>query len=285
MGMKVNVVGIPTNMGALFSGTELCPMALREAGLTGKLAEEAEVTDCGDITIPNFLPRHTTPPVRHYPGPRLVWEELTRTKLFEVNEFSLILGGDCSIIVGTATNLTEKFGIDVHVIVIDAHVDDVAPLPEQCVGAAAMGLWFLTNPNIFWSKQLSANHFTVIGCQSGYTQTAIDSIPLQLLREFGIHAVVQRVLEKCGKDTKILLHLDVDVMNEKNMPAAYSPSKEGLTNQECSMLLKELLKDQRVVGLEVTEFSGIKDDKGIEAKKLVDFIVNILATKRELPVG
>ncbi|MBM6618953.1 arginase family protein [Bacillus suaedaesalsae] len=281
--MKVNVVGVPTNMGALFSGTELSPMALREAGLISKLEEVSEVTDYGDITLPNFLPRHNTPPIRHYPGPRLVWEELTKAKLFEENVFSLILGGDCSIIVGTTTNLTEKFGEDVHVIVIDAHVDDVAPEPENCVGAAAMGLWFLTHANIFWPKHLSANNFTVIGCQTGYTQTAVDPISLPLLRQFGIHAAVQRVLEKCGKDTKILLHLDVDVINEKEMPAAYSPSKEGLTYQECSMLLKELLKDPRLVGLEVTEFSALKDDRGIEAEKLVNFIVNTIASKRELP--
>lgn len=279
--MKVNIVGVPTNMGAFFSGTEMCPKALREAGLVQKLREHIEVQDRGDIEIPDFLPRHNTPPVRNYPGPRLVWDELGKDKLFEEDEFTLILGGDCSIIVGTVTNLNQVFGEDVHVIVVDAHVDDIGPSPENCVGAAAMGLWFLTHENMLFSKatHLSANHFTVIGCQTGYTQTAIDTVSLPLLREFGIHATVRSVLEKCSLNTKILIHLDVDVIHAEDMPAAYAPSKEGLTYQECIILIKELLKDPRVIGLEITEFSAIKDDKGTEAEKLVNFIADALSVK------
>lgn len=39
-----------------------------------------------------------------------------------------------------------------------------------------------------------------------------------------------------------------------DMPAAYSPSKEGLNFEEASALMTTILKDQRVKGIEVTEF-------------------------------
>lgn len=277
--MKINLIGIPTNLGANYSGTEILPSYMRENGLIKKMKDKGiEIDDFGDIELPIIQPRHNIPPIRNYPGPRIVWDEIVRTSkpLFKENTFSLLLGGDCSIIVGTVTNLYKQFGEDCHVLIIDAHVDDLAPNSEQCVGAAAMGLWFLTNQNKFWPHLLPGSLFTVLGSQENpKTNQSISTISLQQLRENGIKESMTNILSSIGNKKKIFIHFDVDVINEIDMPAAYMPSKIGLSLQEANILLNELVSDSRVIGMELTEFSPLKDPAGDVTSKLIETLVTI----------
>lgn len=282
--MRMKFLGIPTNMGAMFSGTELTPKLIREAKLLDKLERRGvEVIDLGDLKLPDYLPCHNTPPIRNYPGPRMVWESIASEKyqgLFAENDFTLIIGGDCSIIVGTVANLLEKYDENIHLIVLDAHVDDVAPTSEACIGAAAMGLWFLTQGNMIWNKRtIPGAKITVIGAQDyPKSNEEISVIPLIELRTAGIVKIAKDLLNNIPSHEKIFLHFDVDVLIDRDMPCAYSPSSEGLLLTECILLLTSLLEDRRVIGMEVTELSGIKatnEDVG----KLVNIIVTALGQR------
>jgi arginase family enzyme len=57
------------------------------------------------------------------------------------------------------------------------------------------------------------------------------------------------------------------------MPAAYSPSKEGLDYDEAVNLFKMILSDKRVKAIEVTEFTPQKGSgEGTSASVIVDLI-------------
>jgi arginase len=276
--MKINIFGIPSLAGALYEGTEQAPRAIRNAQLIERLRGNGfSVEDNGDLVDCTFLPRHNIGPIRNWPAPRIVWEVIDENAslLFKPDSFSIILGGDCSIEVGTFTAFRKIFGENSHLLVLDGHVDTMKPSGDRCIGAAGMGLWFLTQNKKGWWKQdpIPPNAISVIGAHTiSENQYGINVVPLQDVR-------IENVFSGVRENANILVHFDVDVLNETVMPSAYSPSKEGLNFGQASSLLTTILKDPRVKGIEVTEFSANKDEDGSSAKVIVDLLC--LMAKRD----
>ena len=272
--MKINIFGLPVCAGALYKGTEQSPDALRNAGLVDRLREaDLDVQDHGNITEAERLPRHNISPVRNWPASRLVWEATLNTadQLFNEEEFTIILGGDCSIEVGTFSAFRKVFGEDVHLLVLDGHVDTVAPSGNRCAGAAGMGLWFLTQDRkVWWQEEpFPAESITVIGNHtSADKEYGIKIIPFE---ETNIERVIQS-LNNIPNTSKILVHFDVDVLHKSVMPSAYSPSEKGLYMNQATGILKTILADPRVKGLEVTEFSADKDIDGKSSEAIIELL-------------
>lgn len=281
--MNLSIIGIPIFSGAYVSGTELTPDALRTAGLVSRIQEKGiEVTDRGNVKLPDYLPRHNIPPVRNWPAPRMVWD-LLRSEAsgwFRENECTLLLGGDCSLAAGTAAGLKQVFPEQAYLLVIDAHLDVVKPSAARCIGAAGMWLWFLLEGTEMWVEPSGwgAERIQTVGVQQVPNDTyGIPITTWQQLRESGIAETADNLLRAIPADAKILVHFDVDVMNKEAMSAAYSPSETGLTMEEAEELLGCILRDKRVVGLEVTEFSALRDTTGEQAARLSQMLANCLA--------
>jgi arginase len=56
-----------------------------------------------------------------------------------------------------------------------------------------------------------------------------------------------------------LLHVDIDVLNKQEMPAAYFPHTDGLSLAEGQELLGTILADARIRTIEVTEYASLRD--------------------------
>jgi arginase len=256
---RVRVVGVPSSAGGLFNGTEDAPRAYRSAGLVPLLASRGvDVTDGGDVPIPSFLPRHNVPPVRNWPAPRIVWELVAPTvaAAYAAGDFPLIIGGDCSVVVGAVAGLVDAGADSLHVIYVDGHVDAVAPRANVSAGAASMGLWFLTTPTPLWTgPRLDPEAIAVVGC----TELQGLELPIQVIDAAAVAedptGSVAAALAGVPDDADILVHFDVDVLNAREMPAAYSPNPHGLPCDTVRELLRALLQDRRVVAVEVPEYT------------------------------
>jgi len=251
---------------------------LREKGLV--------VEDLGDLRLPDYLPRHNIPPVRNWPAPRMLWDILQKEALawMEPSDFLLMLGGDCSLVVGTAIAHQQRYRDKAYLLVIDGHLDEVAPSASRCIGAAGMGLWFLLQDQGIWIERTgwAADRVKLVGCQQMPNETyGVEITTLEQLHACDIVQEVTRVLQSIPADAKILVHFDVDVMNKEAMPAAYAPSETGLGLEETKRFLERVLRDQRVVGMEVTEFSALRDTTGEQARKLVRLLGEVLAVRGE----
>lgn len=280
--MRIKLVGVPSNSGGLHSGTELTPKVLRQAGLIELLEKQGiEVKDLGDVSIPSYIPRHNIAPIRNWPAPRIIWEEIYKQSedWFDNDDRILILGGDCSIVTGTSQSLYRKYGDKTHIVVIDAHIDAYVPSPEYCIGAAGAGLWFLIESNPFFQrmKGFDGSNITILAYQQeAEVNKDVTLYNLRDTLEKGIGLTVKKMLKGIPKDRKILIHLDLDAIVKPEMYAVYSPSEVGLTIEEAKILLREILEDPRVVGIEITEFFSIKDNDGSQALKLNELIVDAL---------
>ncbi len=280
--MQIRLIGVPAFSGSLHSGTETAPAAFRQAGLNNLLKKSnIEVCDLGDLSLPSYLPRHNIAPIRNWPSPRIIWDEVSNNsqELFNSKDFLLILGGDCSIITGTVHGLYSLYSDKLYVICIDAHLDALKPSSHTCVGAAAMGLWFLCNDNMFYNKpaEFNSSHISVLGTQESYEESyGISLFSLNDLRLKGITASVSNLLATIPSDSKILIHFDLDAITKEELPSVYAPSDNGFSLRETNELLSCIVKDTRTIAMEVTEFSAIKDENGVEAKKVAKLLNDVL---------
>lgn len=285
LSINVKVAGIPHFTGAYVSGTELSPDALRKAGLIGQLQQAGlGVEDIGNVRLPDYLPRHNIPPVRNWPAPRMLWDLLGKEaqNWFASDEFVLMLGGDCGLIVGTALAHQARHKEKAFLLVIDGHLDAVVPSASRCIGAAGMGFWFLLQDQGQWIERSGweAERIRLVGCQQQPAEAyGIDVTTLEQLQKDGVVGSIARILQAIPSDARILVHFDVDVMHKEAMAAAYAPSETGLSLQEAEALLAAALGDERVVAMEVTEFSALRDTTGEQAARLVQLLARALATR------
>jgi hypothetical protein len=87
----------------------------------------------------------------------------------------------------------------------------------------------LTHRAPFWvGPSLEPSQITAIGW-NGVSQSelaavgSINSMPLDDLRRLGIRQAAQQVLQAIPESASILLHFDIDVLREQDLPVAYFP--------------------------------------------------------------
>ena len=246
-------------------GSESDAPAYREAKLAERLmAAGCTVIDEGDLGIPSYLPHHTVPPMRNWPGPRIVWDLLAdriQPWLHEPGHLPLLIGCDCSVVAGTLQAIRQSSN-DVHVLYIDGDFDDAAPDSRTCQSAAAMAVWLITHQSPFWSgPALEPSQVTVFGWSkpSQCSGPGVNSISLAEAGRVGAAEAAQKALAAIPASSNILVHLDIDVMADNEFPAAYFPHGEGFTMGQMSEVLRVVLNDHRIRIIEISGYSVLRD--------------------------
>jgi arginase family enzyme len=191
----------------------------------------------------------------------------------------LLIGCDCSVVVGTTQALMHAAGNEVHLIYVDGDFDDAAPRADRCQSAAALAVWLATHGEPFRAgPPLSPSHVHVIGwtqaSDAGADNGGKSSWPLTELRHTGVAATARHMLELIPANASLVLHVDIDALAQREMPAAYFPHQEGLTLPETQELLDVLLRDPRLRIIELTEYASLRDLDHHHATRLVDLLVS-----------
>lgn len=275
----LHVLGVPLRSGSLVPGSEDDARGLREAGLVERLREAGcEVVDEGDVAIPSYLPHHTIPPIRSWPGPRIAWEcvaERVAPLLERDGHIPVLIGCDCSVVASTAQALL-RVAEEVHVVYVDGDYDDAPPDAGRCNSAAAMAVWLLARGAPFRDgPSLDPARITVLGATTPALSDlpGLRAVPLDDLRRVGAASAARRVLEAIPPSAAILLHFDTDAIRRGDFPAAYFPHEEGLSRDEAAALLGVVLADRRVRLVEVSEYAWLRDADGSSARLIVDLLV------------
>ncbi len=279
--MTIVLKGVPSNIGALNIGTESAPKLLREANLVSKLSLYHDVVDLGDVKLPNDLIRHNVSPVRNWPSPKIVWEATINqlSSCFAESDFTIIMGGGCSIFTGVFSKFHQIYGDQSKIISIDHHIDIKEPNSEICMGATAYTHWFLTSTNQWFGKPVGFTKEGIIALgysedtiKEGYDISSITSYSKEAISSIGVNDVVKKSLINLNSDDKVIVHLDLDVINEDDLESVYMPSPNGMAISTVRELLKGIVSDSRVLGLVITEFSGASESSETDAKKVVELI-------------
>ncbi|MEU4101703.1 arginase family protein [Streptomyces tanashiensis] len=209
-------------------------------------------------------------------------------------DFTLVLGGDCSIQLGAALALRRlgRYGL----ASVDASPDFRNLSNSDRIGAAGgeelalatgRGQSDLTDLEGL-CPYLRDEDVRALGTRDAYT----DDAEIIQLRELKIPLVTVSELRawgpgELGSATAVSLessaldgfwvHLDADVLDPTVMPAVDSPDPDGLLPDELIALLRPLVRSPRCVGLNVTIYDPDLDPEGTAGALLTDLVVTALA--------
>ena len=294
---KIAVFGVPSAAGGVAPGMERAPFALREAGLLEALRVGGRrVVNLSDLSLFPFKDDPENPRARNIPvaacAARAAADEMPRALR---EGFTVVLGGDCSLVVGTLAGARAALGRDVGLVFIDANADlntpETSPSGRLCGMALALTLGLgpreMAAVGGTGTAAVDPDHVALVGFRSldpGERKLLGDlglALPAIAARSLGMRATAALALDAVNNaGGPILVHLDVDAVDPAEMPAkaAITPGP-GFSWQEASDLLTALVASPRVVALEVAEFDPSRDPVGACARKVVELVARAVAHK------
>lgn len=295
----IDVVGAPSNLGLRplrhghVPGAFRAPAALR----AHRVVERLGARDRGDVSVPAYDPvPDAETGYRNGAGltaytPRLA--ERIGTSLDD-GRFVLVLGGDCSVLLGGALALRRRgrHGL----LFIDGHSDFYFPRVPRPLTAAGMDLALATGHGpdalvgIDGGKPYFAEDDTVVYAYRDHgTPDEVDTgrferaaflrLPIERVRADGVSASMGEALRRLERSELrgFWIHLDVDVLDPSVMPAVDSPDPGGLRLAELEDVLARALASPHALGLEVTIFDPDLDADGHLAERLVTLLERAFA--------
>lgn len=289
----VTVIDAPSNLGLRpprpghAPGVYKMPIALRAQGIVARL----EAMDMGQVVPGSYsheLDREVG--IRNYKGIHRFTIQLADRleQLLQSGRFPLVLGGDCSILLGPMLALRRlgRYGL----FFIDGHIDFNTPATSQTGGAAGMDLALVTGrgPEVLTDlesrKPLVRDEDVVvfgprhlldgIPAVEAIRSTAITLYDLEQVRQIGIGRAIAAGLASLDSAVEgFWIHLDVDVLDNDLMPAVDSPQPGGMSYEELIETLQLLLASDKAVGMEITIFDPELDPDGHLAADLTNAIV------------
>ena len=291
MERPISILDAPSILGLKPSGVEKLAGALR----SNRLLEALRAEDAGIVNPPPY--RHERDGETGILNPRGIRQyslDLARkvAPILEQRRFPLVLGGDCSILIGNMLALrrtNKKYGL----FFIDGHADFYQPEASPTGQVADMDLAVVTgrgpvaiadidglrpyvrDEDVVLCGYRDAKESKTYGSQD-VQQTRIKSFDLQAVRERGARSCAIegiRGLQASGV-AGFWIHLDADVLDDSVMPAVDYRIPGGLSFQELVELLQALLGTGLAVGMDITIFNPSLDRDGSIAKSLTSAIVN-----------
>jgi arginase len=215
------------------------------------------------------------------------------TALLDQDAFPVVLGGDCSILLGNMLALRRRgrHGL----VFVDAHSDFRHPDNAEFVGAAAgEDLALVTGrgetlasledrrPLVRDSDVFAIGVRRSDGALSELNALGIPVRTSDEVRGDGAMGSAREALAYLEEPDKLdgfWIHCDVDVLDSAVMPAVDTPEPDGLAFDHLSELLRGLLADGRARGLEITIFDPDLDEDGELAAELTECICDAFNTE------
>ncbi|WP_020513195.1 arginase family protein, partial [Paractinoplanes globisporus] len=300
---RIAVLDAPSNLGlrpptaTSVPGCAKAPGALRDHGLLTRLGAR----DAGCLTPPRYDPGDWRPGdgVAHASQIAAYSRKLADRigAILDAGEFPVILGGDCSILLGSGLamhRLGEAVGGRIGLVFVDGHSDFRHPGNASYVGAAAgEDLALVTGRGQADLASIEGRRpyfrdidVVVLGmrAQDEYRldlqAAGIVTRPVPALRAEGAARSAQWARDQLVDCAGFWLHVDVDVLDPAVMPAVDAPSPGGIAFPELELLLAGLVESPHCLGVEITVFDPDYDPDGTYAEEITNAVAAGLAAAR-----
>ena len=279
------VIEAPSVLGLFPRGVEHLPDALLGAGL----ADALDARRAGRVEPPPYEPRRDPATGLLNPaGLRDYARQLADAtgEVLDGGEKPVVLGGDCSILLGNllALNRRGRFGL----LFLDGHADFYQPEAEPNGEAASMDLALATgrgprvladldgrgalvrDQDVVAFGRRDAEEAEAAGSQR-IEDTGVAVIDLATVRDLGVDRAVGDALQRVVRPELdgFWIHVDCDVLDDAVMPAVDYRMPGGLSWDELESALAAAIATGRAVGLELTIFNPALDTDGVIIRTLV----------------
>lgn len=205
-------------------------------------------------------------------------------------DFLVVLGGDCSILLGPALALRRhgRHGL----VFVDGHSDfrHLGDGTDYVGAAAGEDLALVTGRGQDDLADIDGlapyvrdRDAVVLGIRDNdvhLTELADLGVPVRTalaIRAEGARRIASQTVRYLRELDGFWVHVDADVLDPLVMPAVDSPCPGGLEHSELAALLGPMLADPRCRGLDVTVFDPDLDPGGTLAGRFTETMVEALA--------
>ncbi|HZE37436.1 MAG TPA: arginase family protein [Stackebrandtia sp.] len=297
---RIAILDAPSNLGlrpptpTTVPGCAKAPGALRDRGLVAQLAAR----DAGCLTPPRFDTGEWQPGDGVSQAAEIA--EYSRRladridAIVDAGEWPLVLGGDCSILLGSAVAMRRRgklTGSRYGLIFMDGHSDFRHPGNSPYVGAAAgEDLALVTGRGQVDLTDIDGHrpyvepaHTVVLGIRDSdahrieLTAAGITHRTATQVRATGAVRSAEWAVEELGDVTGFWLHVDVDILDSLVMPAVDSPDPGGIALGEFQQLIEVFSSYEECLGMELTVFDPDYDPDGEYAEAIASTLARALA--------
>lgn len=288
------IVEAPSILGLKPTGVELLPERLLACGL----AERIQARRAARVDTPEYDTRRD--PRTGTLNARAIAEWSPRLadaveSVISAGEFPVVLGGDCSIVLGTALALRRhgRFGL----LFIDGHADFYQPSANPNGEAASMDLAFVTGhgPRLLTDLEgrrplVRAEDAVAFAVRDAEEQAEYASQPLphqlrafelDAVRKLGIRAASHAAVAHLTRPELdgFFIHVDADCLDDAIMPAVDYRIPGGLSWHELDVVLRTALSSGKAVAIELTIYNPKLDPQGRAGRKLASVFAGALGTR------
>ncbi|MDX6620421.1 MAG: arginase [Gaiellales bacterium] len=295
MARPLGVIGVPSSAGAYAPGQEHAPQALREAGLLPQLeAAGIAIIDHHDAPVWRWTPDRESPRAQNAAAVAdCAAATAARVRVaLAAGDWPLVLGGDCTVGVGTVAGHLPGEG-RVGLVYLDLHAD--LNTPDTVVDGALdwMGVAHLLGEQnavpglrdfgprtpLLEDDQLVLLGFDAAQATAGERERVahrgLAVVPAEAVAAdpAGAAATALSLLSACDR---LVVHFDVDVIDFTDAPLSENTGRNtGVTQDQAFGALSAVLEDSRVSSLTITELNphhGAED-----GTTLTIFVENLVA--------
>jgi arginase len=291
--MSYAIIEAPSSLGLCSTGVETLPERLLGHGLAERLdarraARLAPPLKSGEVDEASGV--LNGPEIARW-SPRLADAV---EEVLDAGEFPVVLGGDCSILLGSMLALRRRgrYGL----LFIDGNADFFQPEAEPRGEAASMDLALATGhgppqlTNIEGRRPLVREGDAVAFAWRDWADQAdsgsqplpgtLKSLDLNAIRRVGIAAAVEEAVAHLTRDELdgFFIHVDADCLDETIMPAVDYLYPGGLSWRELETVLGMARASPKAVGLEITIYNPDLDADGAAGRGLAETLAAALAS-------
>ena len=273
MNADIAIIGAPVDMGVVGRpGARYGPRAIRQADYWPKPAKlsnlyhlnlevfplkEMNVVDFGDANCPPSSLEKSHEAI-----------EKKVTEALDADAIPIVLGGDHSITLPSATAVAKKYGYgNVGMVHFDAHADT----RESSYGDVLIGHGTPMR-RLIESGAIPGKNSVQIGLRGPWPYPK----NLQWMKDQGMRWHLMAEIEKKGFDEvlemaisealdgpdKLYISVDVDVMDPAFAPGTGTPEPGGITSLELLRAIREIVLSKGMVAMDVVEVAPVYDQPG-----------------------
>jgi len=298
---KIQLLGVPLDLGQSRRGVDMGPSAVRVAGLEARLEALGHIVeDGGNVSV-------SMPELKHEGDPAAKYlKEITSTctksaelviKALEAGKIPLIIGGDHSLAAGTVSGVAEFYrrqSKGVGLLWIDAHSDINTPgtSPSGNVHgmplAALLGLGPSELGNIFdFSPKVKPENCVLFGVRDidaaerdNIRRAGINVFTMRDIDERGIRSLMEEALWIVSKGTAgYHVSLDMDWVDPEDAPGVGTPVRGGATYREAHLAMEIIADRGGMLSFEVVEINPVLDEKNRTADLAVELTASAFGKK------
>ena len=200
--------------------------------------------------------------------------EARMRQIIEDGKFPVLIGGEHSVSIGAFRAMAQRYP-GLSILQLDAHSD----MRDEYEGSACNHACVMAR-----AKELTPN-ITQVGIRSTAREELHNIDPKRTFHAYRIaedSEWVERVSAQLGEE--VYITIDLDVFDPSVLPSTGTPEPGGLHYREVMGLLRRVIREHRVVGLDVVELcpnSAAKASDFLAAKLIYQFLSELYADRAE----